>query len=113
MTMPRSACSLRIRISAREGIYNDVHAEARVVHSREALAVRAVIPLRAVILAAVQNPDATALHHRLKILVHQIVTPSVELVARRRRTVAELEEAAIDLVVVRQIIGRRECPRDL
>src|SRR5688500_2217430 len=57
-TTPRSARSNRTLASAREGIHDDVHAEACVVDGREPLAVRVVVPLRAVVLAAVQNADA-------------------------------------------------------
>src|SRR3954469_9000021 len=53
ITSDRNAHSPRARISAREGIADDVHAEACVVDSRESLGVRRIIPLRAVILAAV------------------------------------------------------------
>src|SRR5205814_8280165 len=96
ITIARNACSKRIRISAREGIDHDVHAKACVVDGRETLRIRRIVPLGAVILAAVKDGDAISLHHRLQVLVHQIVAPAIQLVARRRRTVGELEEGAID-----------------
>src|SRR5438045_5545169 len=108
ITIARNACSTRIRISAREGIDHDVHAKAGVVDGRETLRIRRIVPLRAVILAAVENSDAISLHHRLQVLVHQIVAPAIQLVTRRRRTVGELEEGAIDLVIVGEILQRRD-----
>src|SRR5688572_3416625 len=87
-TIPRSTCSSEARNSTRERIHDDVHAKARVVDRREPLAVRMVVPLRAVVLATVENPDAISLHHRLKVLVHQVVTPAIELVTGCRRAVA-------------------------
>ena len=61
MLSARSAVSIAARTLAREGIDDDVHAKACVVHGREALVVRVVVPLRAVILVAVEhgNPIAT------------------------------------------------------
>src|SRR5688500_16980755 len=79
ITIARSTRSNRTLDSAREGIHNDVHAEARVVDRRESLTVRVVVPLRAVVLATVENGDAIALHHRLKVFVHQVVAPAVQL----------------------------------
>src|SRR5437868_12858659 len=113
ITIARNACSTRIRISAREGIDHDVHAKAGVVDSRETLRIRRIVPLGAVILAAVENGNAISLHYRLQVLVHQIVAPAIQLVTRRRRTVGELEERSIDLVIVGEILQRRERAGDL
>src|SRR5688572_33094604 len=107
---PRSTFSTRLLISAREGIYDDVHAEARVVDGREALVVGVIIPLRAVVLVAVENPDSIATHHCLEMLVDQIVAPAVQLVAGRRRSIIELEESIVQGMRVREIDGCRERP---
>src|SRR3954469_8215915 len=101
-------CSSRDRVSAREGIDDDVDPEARVVDGREALAVGVIIPLGAVVLAAVQHADAIALQHSLQVLVDEIVPPAVHLLARWRGSVSELEEAAEDLVIVGQVSWRAE-----
>src|SRR5688500_17699147 len=71
ITTPRSTRSNRTLDSTRESIHDDVHAEAGVVNCGEAFAVRVIVPLGAVVLAAVENSDTIALHHGLKILVHQ------------------------------------------
>src|SRR5258707_512995 len=57
ITTPRPSHSSPRRRSAREGIHHQVHGELRVVHREEALVVGVVVPLRAVVLAAVQERE--------------------------------------------------------
>src|SRR5665213_85705 len=99
----RSAHSPIRRALTGEGIHYDVHTEPGVVDRIEALALGMVIPLRAIVLAAVQQSDVPVSHNSLKRLVDEIVTPSVQLLASRRRPIIELEECAIQLVVVGNI----------
>src|SRR6476620_1246854 len=108
----RSAVSIRPRVSAREGIYDQVHAEARVIDGREALVVGVVVPFGAVVLVAEKHLDPAILHHRFQILVDEIVAPAVELVTRCRRTIVELEEAGVNRVGFRKIDGLSERARD-
>lgn len=99
----RSIASIVPRVSAREGIHNDVHAEARVIDRGEALVVRVIVPLGTVVLVAVQHRDTVAAHHRLQVLVNEVVPPPVEFMTRRRRPVIELEKRCIQLVRIRKI----------
>src|SRR6185503_1914420 len=88
---PRTAkAATRQPISNRlrgERIHHEVHGEPCVVDREKALALRVVVPLRAVVFAAVQHRDATVALHSEQMLVHQIVAPAGELVARCRRSV--------------------------
>src|SRR5512143_3448453 len=78
----RQPSSSRLR---RERIHDEVHGKPRVVHRHEPLGVRMVVPLRAVVLVAVQHTDAIAppAHDGEQVLVHQVVAPAIELVTRR------------------------------
>src|SRR6185312_4032771 len=96
----RRAHSPTRRALTGEGIHNDVDAEPGIVDSVETLALRMVVPFGAVILAAVEKRDVTVAHHTLKILVHEIVAPAVQLLTRRGRPVGELEEGVVQLVIV-------------
>src|SRR4051812_45442994 len=113
MLTARNAVSKRPRTSAREGIHDDVDAEACVVYGREALVIRVVIPFGAVILVTEQNLNAIAFHHCFQVLVNEIVSPAIELVTRRGRAIIELEEAAEDRIRVREISRLPERSRDL
>src|SRR5690606_10646804 len=87
---PRTSPSLRHccrNRSAGERIHHHIHAEARVVEREEALVVRMVVPLRGVVLAAVQHADAAVALHSLQVLVDEVVAPAVELVAGCGRSV--------------------------
>src|SRR4029078_5675872 len=112
---PRSANSTirRRERSAGEGIHHDVDAELGGVLREKALAVGVERPLRAVILAAVQHVDATVAHDALEILVHEVVAPPIELVARGGWALGEREEAEIERMVVRNGAPRSAEPRQL
>src|SRR4051812_41299174 len=64
-----------------ERIDHEVHGEAGVVHRLKALAVRMVVPLGAVVLAAVQHSDPAVAPICEQVLVHEVVAPPVQLVA--------------------------------
>src|SRR5262249_18333572 len=70
-----------------EGLHHDVHGEAPGVDRLEAVVLGMVVPLRAVVLAAVQHADAAVALVREQMLVDEIIAPSVQFVARRRRSV--------------------------
>src|SRR5262249_7235506 len=94
-SQPRSAnAPMRQPSSKRlrgERIHDDVHGETRVIHREESFALGVVVPLRAVVFAAVQHGDAPIALNRLQVLVHEVVAPAIELVARRGWAL-ELEE---------------------
>src|SRR5687768_3561077 len=101
------------RRSSREGIHHQVHGELRVVHREKALVVRMISPLRRIVLVAVQHRDPPVAHHSLEVLVHQVVSPAVELVACRRWALLEMKERAIERMVVGHLDQRRHRPGDL
>lgn len=104
---------MRLRVSAREGIHNDVHAKACVVDGREALVVGMVVPLGAVVFIAVQNSDSISVHYRFQVLVDEVVAPTIELMTRCGRAILKLEESRIDLMIVWKIYRHRKGARDL
>src|SRR6185503_6136705 len=87
----------------RHRVDDDVDGELRVVLAQEALVAPVVVPLAAVVLVAVEHGDAAAALDRLQVVVDDVVAPPVQLVRGLRRTVLELEEAAIDRVRRRQL----------
>src|SRR5687767_2920421 len=96
--MTRSMTSTSARRLSGERIDDDVHAETGVVDTVESLVLGMVAPLRTVVLVAVEHPDAITAHDRLELRVNQVISPAVQLVARVRRPVRELEERRVQLV---------------
>src|SRR5690606_13319021 len=91
--------------STREGIDDDVDGDLRGVLRLPAVPVlrELHVPLGAVVLVAVEHVDPVPVHDPHQVIVHQVVAPAVELVARRRGTVLELEERPVQPVVVRDL----------
>src|SRR5690554_2849367 len=85
---------------------DDVDRELRVVLGQEALVAPVVVPFAAVVLVAVEHPEATVDLDALEVVVHQVVAPAVELVAGGGRAVGEAEEAVVQRVVVGQLVQR-------
>src|SRR5690606_22400046 len=98
--------------SARERIDDQVHAELRRVLLHRPLRLGVEVPLRAVVLVAVEQADpvppaipaARPDEDRMQVRVQQVVAPAVQLVVRVRWAVLEREEATVDLVVVRHLL---------
>src|SRR6185312_434718 len=86
--------------------------EARVVDGEKALAVGMIVPLRAVVFAAVQHGNASTALHGEQVFVDEVVAPAIQLVARRGRPV-ELEETRIERMVVGKLGERRHDAPDL
>ncbi|EEF93703.1 hypothetical protein CATMIT_01664, partial [Catenibacterium mitsuokai DSM 15897] len=86
-------------------IHHDVDPELGVVLGQEALVAPVVVPFAAVVLVAVQQPEAPVDLDAFKVIVDQIVAPAVEFETGRRRPVED-EEAAVDRMVLRQLLQR-------
>src|SRR5258708_2854035 len=102
----RSVSSAARRMSAREGIHDDVDREPGVVHGEEALVLGVVVPLRAVILVAEEQHEPPLVLHTRERLMDEVVAPAVQFVARGRRAVLEHEERAIERMCLRQRLQR-------
>src|SRR5436190_3482156 len=98
----------RLRSKHRSGsigqrVQHDVHRELRVVLGEEALVAPVVVPFAAVVLVAVEEPEAAVDLDALEVVVHEVVAPAVQLERGRRRTV-ELEIAAEYGMGLRQLL---------
>src|SRR5215210_4987213 len=85
---------------------DDIDAEACIVLDGESLVRPVVVPFAAVILVGVEDSDAPVNLYRLQVIVNDVVAPAVQLVRCRGRTVLELEEGAVERMVVRQFAHR-------
>jgi hypothetical protein len=83
-----------------------VDREAGVVLGQPALVAPVVVPLAAVVLVAVEDADAPVDLDRLQVVVHQVVTPAVELERGGGRAVVEVEERVVERVVVADLAQR-------
>ena len=75
--------------SRRHRVDDDVDRELGVVLALEALVPPVVVPLAAVVLVAVEHADPAAVLDPAQVVVDDVVSPAVQLVRGRRRTVVE------------------------
>src|SRR5690554_254947 len=92
------------RGSRGQRVDDDVDRELRVVLGQEALVAPVVVPFAAIVLVAVEHPEAAVDPDALEVIVDQVVAPAVELVAGGGRAVGEAEEAVVQRVVVGQFL---------
>ena len=71
--------------SRRHRVDDDVDGELGVVLALEALVAPVVVPLAAVVLVAVENPDPPAMLDRAEVVVDDVVSPTVQFVRGGRR----------------------------
>ena len=61
----------------RQGVHNDIDPKLGVVLGQKAFISEIIVPLAAVILVAVQNPDAIANDYSFEVIMHQVIAPAV------------------------------------
>src|SRR5687768_5957304 len=102
--------------SAVHRIDDDVYRESSVVVTLEPLVAPVVVPLAAVVLVGIQHADPAAMLDGAKVVVHQVVAPSVQFMRRLRRPVGKLKERSVEFVSDWNLVegvGPREHPAHL
>src|SRR4051812_42997979 len=102
----RSSANRESRLDSRHGVDDDVHRELRVVLRAEALVAPVVIPLAAVVLVRVQDAQPALPLDAAQIVVHDVVAPAIELMARLRRSLRKTEKRPIQAMAVRELRHR-------
>src|SRR3954469_14667480 len=87
---------------ASKRIHDQVDAEFGDILARESLAIGGGIPLRCVVLAAVEKPDPSIHQHRVQVGMQQVVAPPIVLLHGVGWSFQESEEAVVDVMTLRQ-----------
>ena len=82
------------------GVEDDIDAEFGIVFGEESLIAEVVIPFAAIIFVAIEYADAAIDGNGLQVIVNEVVAPAVEFEAGIGRAFFEMEEAAVEGMVI-------------
>src|SRR5450432_4547186 len=92
--------------SGHHRIDHDVDAKLRIVLGEKTFVAEIIVPLAAVVLAAVEHADPTVDDDGLQIVVHEVVPPAVQFEGRGRRSLLEAKERPVEGMVIRDLHER-------
>jgi len=86
------------------GIEDDIDAEFGIVFSEEPLVAEIIIPFAAIVFVAIEHSHAAIDSNGLQVVVDEVVAPTVELEAGIGRPFFKVEEAAVEGVVICELL---------
>jgi len=91
-------------------IHNNIHSKLGIILRQEPLVPEVIIPFAAIILIAVEDPDAAVDGDRFEIIMDEIVAPAIQLERSVGRTFLKREKGMIERVMIRDLLqgGRAE-----